>query len=208
MVSYGVGDVSPDMSFLEMLDVLNEQLTGARAMQMINQHDEEGFGACTQCGGHHRTQPTPHPHRRRTSNPRNGQTHRGRCPTACLRSPHRRRAERTAAHPRSLPAPRPQRQRRRHPGRGSVTRHEVTVPTLAFVRLPQDRDPRRLCAEVFGRSGSGSPTGRPRRAADSAVSWSARSSSAPSRRCARHVAPVESRRVQRSLSSIAISGAA
>jgi len=159
MVSYGVGDVSPDMSFLEMLDVLNEQLTGARAMQMINQHDEEGFGACTQYGGHHRTQPTPHPHRRRTSNPRNGQTHRGRCPTACLRSPHRRRAERTAAHPRSLPAPRPQRQRRRHPGRGSVTRHEVTVPTLAFVRLPQDRDPRRLCAEVFGRSGSGSSPG-------------------------------------------------
>ncbi len=80
MVSYGIGDVSPDMSFLEMLDVLNEQLTGARAMQMINQHDEEGFGACTQYGGHHRTQPTPHPHRRRTSNPRNGQTHRGRCP--------------------------------------------------------------------------------------------------------------------------------
>ena len=27
MVSYRVGDVSPDMSFLEMLDVLNEQLT-------------------------------------------------------------------------------------------------------------------------------------------------------------------------------------
>ncbi len=49
MVSYPVNDVSPDMSFLEMLDVLNEQLT-------IDGHDPVAFdsdcreGICGMCG--------------------------------------------------------------------------------------------------------------------------------------------------------------
>ena len=49
MVTYGVDDVSPDMSFLEMLDVLNEQLTLAGDDPIAFDHDcREGI--CGMCG--------------------------------------------------------------------------------------------------------------------------------------------------------------
>lgn len=49
MVSYGVEDISPDMSFLEMLDVLNEQLTDAGDDPIAFDHDcREGIcGMCS-----------------------------------------------------------------------------------------------------------------------------------------------------------------
>jgi succinate dehydrogenase / fumarate reductase iron-sulfur subunit len=49
MVSYEARDVSPDMSFLEMLDVLNEQLTLAGAEPVAFDHDcREGIcGMCS-----------------------------------------------------------------------------------------------------------------------------------------------------------------
>ncbi|MGY0233630.1 succinate dehydrogenase/fumarate reductase iron-sulfur subunit [Longispora urticae] len=49
MVSYQVADVSPDMSFLEMLDVLNEQLILAGDEPVAFDHDcREGIcGACS-----------------------------------------------------------------------------------------------------------------------------------------------------------------
>jgi succinate dehydrogenase / fumarate reductase iron-sulfur subunit len=48
MVSYKVDDISPDMSFLEVLDVLNEQLTMAGKEPVAFDHDcREGIcGAC------------------------------------------------------------------------------------------------------------------------------------------------------------------
>jgi succinate dehydrogenase / fumarate reductase, iron-sulfur subunit len=48
MVSYKVDDISPDMSFLEVLDVLNEQLTTAGKEPVAFDHDcREGIcGAC------------------------------------------------------------------------------------------------------------------------------------------------------------------
>ncbi|MDG4824217.1 succinate dehydrogenase/fumarate reductase iron-sulfur subunit [Asanoa sp. WMMD1127] len=48
MVSYQVDDLSPDMSFLEVLDVLNEQLTAAGEEPVAFDHDcREGIcGAC------------------------------------------------------------------------------------------------------------------------------------------------------------------
>ncbi len=49
MVTYRVDDVSPDMSFLEMLDVLNEQLTLAGDDPIAFDHDcREGI--CGMCG--------------------------------------------------------------------------------------------------------------------------------------------------------------
>ena len=49
MVTYGVEDVSQDMSFLEMLDVLNEQLTLAGDDPIAFDHDcREGI--CGMCG--------------------------------------------------------------------------------------------------------------------------------------------------------------
>ncbi|MGH3424067.1 MAG: succinate dehydrogenase/fumarate reductase iron-sulfur subunit [Nocardioidaceae bacterium] len=49
MVTYGVEDVSPDMSFLEMLDVLNERLTLAGDDPIAFDHDcREGI--CGMCG--------------------------------------------------------------------------------------------------------------------------------------------------------------
>ncbi|MDN5855758.1 MAG: 2Fe-2S iron-sulfur cluster-binding protein, partial [Actinomycetia bacterium] len=39
MVTYRVDDVSPDMSFLELLDVLNEQLTVAGDEPIAFDHD-------------------------------------------------------------------------------------------------------------------------------------------------------------------------
>ncbi len=49
MVSYGVEDVSPDMSFLEVLDVLNERLTLAHEDPIAFDHDcREGI--CGTCG--------------------------------------------------------------------------------------------------------------------------------------------------------------
>jgi succinate dehydrogenase / fumarate reductase, iron-sulfur subunit len=49
MVTYGVEDVSPDMSFLEMLDVLNEQLTLAGEDPIAFDSDcREGI--CGMCG--------------------------------------------------------------------------------------------------------------------------------------------------------------
>ncbi|QSB06821.1 succinate dehydrogenase/fumarate reductase iron-sulfur subunit [Natronoglycomyces albus] len=49
MVSYILDDVSPDMSFLEMLDVLNEKLTGEGEDPVAFDHDcREGIcGACS-----------------------------------------------------------------------------------------------------------------------------------------------------------------
>ncbi|MCW2133191.1 succinate dehydrogenase/fumarate reductase iron-sulfur subunit [Arthrobacter sp. VKM Ac-2550] len=49
MVSYGVDDISPDMSFLEMLDVLNEQLTLTGDDPVAFDHDcREGIcGMCS-----------------------------------------------------------------------------------------------------------------------------------------------------------------
>jgi succinate dehydrogenase / fumarate reductase iron-sulfur subunit len=49
MVDYAVKDVSPDMSFLEMLDVLNEELTGRGEDPIAFDHDcREGIcGACS-----------------------------------------------------------------------------------------------------------------------------------------------------------------
>lgn len=49
MVSYGVEDISPDMSFLELLDVLNEQLTDAGDDPIAFDHDcREGIcGMCS-----------------------------------------------------------------------------------------------------------------------------------------------------------------
>src|SRR5262249_56574262 len=48
MVRYELGDVSPDMSFLEMLDVLNEALIGRGEEPVAFDHDcREGIcGAC------------------------------------------------------------------------------------------------------------------------------------------------------------------
>jgi succinate dehydrogenase / fumarate reductase iron-sulfur subunit len=49
MVSYGLDDISEDMSFLEMLDVLNEQLTLAGEEPVAFDHDcREGI--CGSCG--------------------------------------------------------------------------------------------------------------------------------------------------------------
>jgi succinate dehydrogenase / fumarate reductase iron-sulfur subunit len=49
MVTYDVGDVSPDMSFLEMLDVLNERLTAKGEEPIAFEHDcREGI--CGSCG--------------------------------------------------------------------------------------------------------------------------------------------------------------
>jgi succinate dehydrogenase / fumarate reductase, iron-sulfur subunit len=49
MVSYGIDDVSPDMSFLEMLDVLNERLTLEGETPVAFDHDcREGI--CGSCG--------------------------------------------------------------------------------------------------------------------------------------------------------------
>lgn len=49
MVSYGVDDVSPDLSFLEVLDVLNEQLTLVGEDPVAFDHDcREGI--CGTCG--------------------------------------------------------------------------------------------------------------------------------------------------------------
>jgi len=49
LVSYDVPDVSPDMSFLEMLDVLNERLIGKGEMPIAFDHDcREGI--CGSCG--------------------------------------------------------------------------------------------------------------------------------------------------------------
>ncbi len=49
MVSYHVTDVSPDMSFLEMLDVLNEQLILSDDDPIAFDHDcREGI--CGSCG--------------------------------------------------------------------------------------------------------------------------------------------------------------
>ena len=47
-VRYDVADVSPDMSFLEVLDVLNEQLVARREEPIAFDHDcREGIcGAC------------------------------------------------------------------------------------------------------------------------------------------------------------------
>ncbi len=48
-VSYDMDDVSPDMSFLEMLDVLNESLTEAGEEPVVFEHDcREGI--CGSCG--------------------------------------------------------------------------------------------------------------------------------------------------------------
>jgi succinate dehydrogenase / fumarate reductase iron-sulfur subunit len=49
MVNYDVKDVSPDMSFLEMLDVLNEELTGKGEEPIAFDHDcREGIcGSCS-----------------------------------------------------------------------------------------------------------------------------------------------------------------
>ena len=49
MVKYEVADVSPDMSFLEVLDVLNEQLIGRGEIPVAFDHDcREGI--CGMCG--------------------------------------------------------------------------------------------------------------------------------------------------------------
>ena len=49
MVRYDARDISPDMSFLEMLDVVNEQLTAAGQMPIAFDHDcREGI--CGSCG--------------------------------------------------------------------------------------------------------------------------------------------------------------
>ena len=49
LVSYDVPDVSPDMSFLEMLDVLNERLIEKGEMPIAFDHDcREGI--CGSCG--------------------------------------------------------------------------------------------------------------------------------------------------------------
>src|SRR5689334_24970654 len=49
MVSYELNDVSPDMSFLEMLDVLNERLVGKGEEPVAFDHDcREGI--CGSCG--------------------------------------------------------------------------------------------------------------------------------------------------------------
>ena len=49
MVRYEARDVSPDMSFLEMLDVVNEQLTASGQMPIAFDHDcREGI--CGSCG--------------------------------------------------------------------------------------------------------------------------------------------------------------
>src|SRR6185369_8080134 len=49
MVRYEANDVSPDMSFLEMLDVVNEQLTAAGQVPIAFDHDcREGI--CGSCG--------------------------------------------------------------------------------------------------------------------------------------------------------------
>jgi succinate dehydrogenase / fumarate reductase iron-sulfur subunit len=49
MVTYGIEDVSEDMSFLEMLDVLNEQLTLAGDEPNAFDHDSRE-GICGACG--------------------------------------------------------------------------------------------------------------------------------------------------------------
>ena len=49
MVTYKVSDISPDMSFLEMLDVLNERLVAAGREPVAFDHDcREGI--CGSCG--------------------------------------------------------------------------------------------------------------------------------------------------------------
>ena len=49
MVDYDIDNVSPDMSFLEMLDMLNEQLTDANQEPIAFDHDcREGI--CGMCG--------------------------------------------------------------------------------------------------------------------------------------------------------------
>ena len=49
MVSYNIEDISPDMSFLEMMDVLNEQLTLKGVDTVAFDHDcSEGIcGSCS-----------------------------------------------------------------------------------------------------------------------------------------------------------------
>ena len=49
MAEYDIDGVSPDMSFLEMLDMLNEQLTDANQEPVAFDHDcREGI--CGMCG--------------------------------------------------------------------------------------------------------------------------------------------------------------
>src|SRR5215213_8968960 len=49
LVDYKAGDISPDMSFLEMLDVVNERLTNAGGLPIAFDHDcREGI--CGSCG--------------------------------------------------------------------------------------------------------------------------------------------------------------
>ena len=49
MVAYEIGDISPDMSFLEMLDVLNQRLIEAGDEPVAFDHDcREGI--CGSCG--------------------------------------------------------------------------------------------------------------------------------------------------------------
>ena len=49
MVSYNIDNISPDMSFLEMMDVLNEQLTSKGIDPVAFDHDcREGIcGSCS-----------------------------------------------------------------------------------------------------------------------------------------------------------------
>ena len=49
MVAYGVEDISSDMSFLEVLDVLNERLTLADEDPIAFDHDRRE-GICGACG--------------------------------------------------------------------------------------------------------------------------------------------------------------
>src|SRR2546428_11657673 len=48
-VRYAMTDVSPDMSFLEMLDVLNQQLLARKAAPIAFDHDCRA-GFCGSCG--------------------------------------------------------------------------------------------------------------------------------------------------------------
>ena len=53
MVDYAISNISPDMSFLEMLDVLNEQLIDKGKDPVAFDHDcREGIcGMCSLCTG-------------------------------------------------------------------------------------------------------------------------------------------------------------
>ena len=49
MVDYNISDVSPDMSFLEMMDVLNNELISKDQDPISFDHDCEEFVECVQC---------------------------------------------------------------------------------------------------------------------------------------------------------------